>query len=249
MRARALFLKDLCCAGKTLMNFFGHAVIARRKEAARGCADPRRRNPVRAEFVLGAMLPDFASMLRVRPPRVSNSALEEGVRFHHATDEAFHGSEWFLEFSRQASSFLATNGLSRGSARAVAHVGVELELDRALVQEVAANEAYLSALDAALTKPGAGHISWGSSEHEARFQHLCHSLKIRGAQRGDSSPELVAERLRNILASRPRLALDDAGQSVVRDWVVTARPLIVSRAPLLLTEVERRLEIASSLER
>ena len=244
-----MFLKDLCCAGKTLMNFFGHAVIARRKEAARGSAEPHLASAIRAEFVLGAMLPDFASMLRVRPPRVSNSVLEEGVRFHHATDDAFHGSEWFLEFSHQASSFLAARGLSRGSARAVAHVGVELELDGALVHEAPANEAYLSALDAALTKPGAGHISWESSDYEARFQHLCHNLKSRGPPRGDSAPELVAERLRYILASRPRLALDDAGQSVVRDWVVTARPLIVSRAPLLLAEVERRLEIANSLER
>lgn len=223
------------------MNFFGHAVIAKRREAARG--------GVRAEFVLGAMLPDFASMLRVRPPQATSGALGEGLRFHHATDDAFHGSESFLEFSRHASSFLAAAGLSRGSSRAVAHVGVELLLDGALAQESAANEAYLSAVDLALTKSVASHIQWQSSEYEARFQHLCHSLKNRGAARTDTSAELVAERLRNILASRPRLALDDAGQSVVRDWVVTARPLIVSRAPLLVLEVERRLEIGNSLER
>jgi hypothetical protein len=223
------------------MNFFGHAVIARRKEAALGF--------VRAEFVLGAMLPDFASMLRVRPPEVLSEILADGVRFHHATDDAFHGAESFLEFSHQASSFLLAHGLSRGSARAVAHVGVELVLDGALAHESAANEAYLSAVDVALTKSVASHIQWQSSEYEARFQHLCHSLRSRGAARTDTSAELVAERLRNILANRPRLALDDAGQSVVRDWVVTARPLIVSRAPLLVLEVERRLEIGNSLER
>jgi hypothetical protein len=223
------------------MNFFGHAVIARRKEAIR--------EQVRAEFVLGAMLPDFASMLGVRPPQTTSNALAEGMRFHHATDDAFHGSESFLEFSRHASSFLLANGLSRGSARAVAHVGVELVLDGALAHEQAANEAYLSAIDAALTAPVASHIHWETSEYEAHFQHLCRSLKSRGALRGDTSPEVIAERLRNILARRPRLALDDAGQSVVRHWVVAARPLIVSRAPLLVVEVERRLEIANSLER
>jgi hypothetical protein len=223
------------------MNFFGHAVIARRKEAGRGV--------VRAEFVLGAMLPDFASMLGARPPRATASVLAEGMRFHHATDDAFHGSESFLEFSRHASSFLSANGLSRGSARAVAHVGVELVLDGALAHENAANEAYLSALDAALTKPVAGHIHWETSEYESGFEHLCQSLERRGALRGDASAEVLAERLRNILARRPRLALDDAGQSVVRDWVVAARPLIVSRAPLLVVEVERRLERANSLER
>jgi len=223
------------------MNFFGHAVIARRKEAARG--------EVRAEFVLGAMLPDFASILRVRPPHASSHPLREGILFHHATDEAFHGSESFLEFSRQASSYLLERGLSRGSARAVAHVGVELVLDAALAQESAANEAYLSALDAALTNDVQGRITWEGGAHEIRFQQLCQNLKRRGPLQGDAAPELTAERLRNILAGRPRLALDDAGQSVVRDWVVAARPLILSRAPRLVLEVERRLQTASSLER
>jgi hypothetical protein len=217
------------------MNFFGHAVIARRKEATHGA--------VRAEFVLGAMLPDFASMLRVRPPRVVSDALADGVHFHHATDDAFHGAESFLEFSHQASRFLLAHGLSRGSARAVAHVGVELVLDGALAHENAASEAYLSAIDAALTISVASRIKWEADEQEARFQHLCHNLRSRGAARSDASPELVAERLRNILAHRPRLALDEAGQSVVRDWVVMARPLIVARAPLLVFEVEQRLEI------
>lgn len=223
------------------MNFFGHAVIARRKELGRGA--------VRPEFVLGAMLPDFASMLRVRPPLAEGQELSEGIRFHHATDEAFHGAESFLEFSRQASSFLLERGLSRGSARAVAHVGVELVLDAALTLENAANEAYLSALDAALTSDVQGRITWEGRAHEVRFQQLCHNLKLRGPLQGDAPPELTAERLRNILAGRPRLALDDAGQSVVRDWVVAARPLIVSRAPRLVLEVERRLQTASSLER
>jgi hypothetical protein len=223
------------------MNFFGHAVIARRTEAAHG--------RLRAEFVLGAMLPDFAAMLRVHPPSVTSPALEAGVHFHHATDRAFHGAESFLEFSRLASSFLLERGLSRGSARAVAHVGVELVLDGALAHESAANEAYLWALDAALTTPVASHITWKTIEYESRFQHLCHTLRSRGAVRADPPNELIAERLRNILASRPRLALDDAGQSVVRDWIVAARPLIVSRAPFVVAEVERRLELGNDLER
>ena len=80
------------------MNFFGHALVAERDEATRGA--------VRAEFVLGSMLPDFASMLRLRPPRATSATLEAGLRFHHRTDAAFHGSRSFLEFSGQASKFL-----------------------------------------------------------------------------------------------------------------------------------------------
>ncbi|HEY4104573.1 MAG TPA: hypothetical protein VGM44_11815 [Polyangiaceae bacterium] len=222
------------------MNFFGHAVIAERSEAARG--EPR------AEFVLGAMLPDFASMLRVRPPSTTHEAVAEGIRFHHATDDAFHGSESFLEFSRQASSFLRERGLSRGAARAVAHVGVELLIDGAL-PENAANEAYLSALAAALTNDVASHIQWQAVEQEARFQHLCHNLRARGAPRRDAPPELVAERLRNILASRPRLAMDEAGQSVVTDWIVSSGPLIAAKAKLVVTEVEQRLALSHRFER
>jgi hypothetical protein len=102
-----------------------------------------------------------------------------------------------------------------------------------------------SAIECALTTRVADHIEWQSTDGQARFTHLCHSLASRGAVRGDTPPELIVERLRNILAGRPRLALDDAGQTVVRDWAVTTGPLIVSGAPLLLKEVEQRLESAT----
>ena len=222
------------------MNFFGHALVAQRNEATRGA--------VRAEFVLGSMLPDFASMLRTRPPSTTDAAMGAGLRFHHVTDEAFHGSRAFLEFSGQASSFLTSRGLARGSARAVAHVGVELLLDAALAGE-RANEAYLSAIESALTLTVSDHIQWVDRDAKMRFSHLCHSLESRGAVQPDTSPELIAQRLRNILADRPRLALDDGGQSVVRDWAMTMRPSILAGAAALLAEVELRLELANHLER
>ena len=218
------------------MNFFGHALVAQRTEATRGS--------VRAEFVLGAMLPDFASMLRSRPPKVALDALGAGLTFHHDTDEAFHGSPSFLAFSRQASAFLADRGLSRGGARAVAHVGVELLLDGAFAAEITANEAYLSAVDCGLTEPVASRIHWPDHALAPRFRQLCQNLKLRGAFPSDTPAELIAERLRGILANRPRLAMDEAGQSVVREWIMTARPMIVSGAPLLLREVQQRLEKA-----
>ncbi len=217
------------------MNFFGHAVIAERFEAARGAH--------RAEFVLGAMLPDFASMLRMRPPGASLADVEAGLRFHHSTDEAFHGARSFLEFSGEASRFLIGRGLSRGSARAVAHVGVELLLDTALVSE-RANEAYLSAISSALTTRVAEQLRWATLDGPGRFSKLCQHLSRRGALEADVSPEVIAERLRNILANRPRLTLDDAGQSVVRDWAKRVGPAIQSGAPLLLREVEQRLAIS-----
>jgi hypothetical protein len=215
------------------MNFFGHALIAQRNRGIIGTISP--------EFVLGAMLPDFASMLRTRPPETSLDAVEAGLAFHHRTDAAFHGSQSFLEFSRHASSFLTAHGLARGSARAVAHVGVELLLDSAFARETAANEAYLRAVECGLTTHVATRIHWLTNDLESRFQHLCHGLRQRGAFRSDTPAELIAERLRNILADRPRQAMDDRGQSVVRDWVMSARPSIVSGAAQLLMEVEQRL--------
>jgi len=215
------------------MNFFGHAWIARRNEATRGS--------IRAEFVLAAMLPDFASMLRTRPPAATLDTLQAGLAFHHRTDDAFHGSPSFLEFSHEASRFLHGRGLPRGTARAVAHVGVELLLDAAFARENEANEAYLSAVDCALTEHVQGHIHWQASDAHERFRHLCLNLRSRGPVHENPAAELVAQRLRSILADRPRLAMDDHGQSVVREWVSSARPRINLGAPRLLREVEQRL--------
>lgn len=218
------------------MNFLGHALVARRHEATRG--------PIRDEFVLGAMLPDFASMLRARPPVTALAELTEGVSFHHRTDDAFHGSSSFLAFSRQAVSFLDEHGVARGTARAVAHVGVELLLDAAFAREPAANEAYLSALAQASQARIRELIRWQTVEQSRRFEQLCHNLLERGRFQENPKSELVAQRLQNILADRPRLAMDDRGLSVVRDWVESARSQITSGAPQLLREVEQRLQLA-----
>ena len=218
------------------MNFFGHALIAQRDEETRGS--------IRAEFVLGAMLPDFAAMLRTRPPLATLAALSAGVSFHHRTDDAFHGSQAFLEFSRQASSFLSERGVLRGTARAVAHVGVELLLDAAFARESGVNEAYLSAIACALTEQVHGSICWHSSDARERFRQLCHNLHQRGRFQENPESELLAQRLQTILADRPRLAMDDRGLLVVREWIERARSQITSGAPQLLREVEQRLYLA-----
>ena len=220
------------------MNFFGHALIAQRAEATRG--------PIRSEFVLGAMLPDFASMLRTRPPVATLDALSAGLSFHHQTDDAFHGSQSFLEFSRQASSFLSDRGLPRGTARAVAHVGVELLLDAAFAGENGANEAYLSAVACAESERVERCIFWPTSDLSQRFRELCRNLQNRGRFQENPASELVAERLRRILADRPRLAMDERGLLVVQEWVSSARSGITSGAPQLLRELEQRLRLAPS---
>lgn len=182
-------------------------------------------------------------MLRTRPPLATLAALSAGVSFHHRTDDAFHGSHSFLEFSRQASSFLSERGVSRGTARAVAHVGVELILDGAFARESGVNEAYLSAIDCAASERVHGFIRWHASDAHERFQHLCHNLRLRGRFQETPESELVAQRLQRILADRPRLAVDDRSLLVVLDWIESARSKITAGAPQLLYEVEERLHL------
>jgi hypothetical protein len=187
------------------------------------------------------MLPDFAAMLRVRPPHTLSAALSAGVQFHHATDRVFHEATAFLEISRTAFRWLSEHGLGKGGARAVAHIGVEILLDGALATaDEPGAEAYLRALEHASDARVSGQIAWDVPT-AARFVNLCHTLLARGVSREEPAAELVAARVRRALDGRPRLALDDAGQSVVRDWVTLARASIVARAPGIIFELEQRL--------
>ena len=100
------------------MNFFGHTVLAVRRGG-----DP--------SFVLGAMLPDFATMIRARPPRPEHTGIGSGMQFHWRTDEVFHRSAAFLALTHQAVAWLSARGVRSGSALAAAHIGVEVLLDAA----------------------------------------------------------------------------------------------------------------------
>ncbi len=90
------------------MNFFGHTVLAVRRGG-----DP--------SFVLGAMLPDFATMIRARPPRPEHTDIGSGMQFHWRTDEVFHRSAAFLALTHQAVAWLSARGVRSGSALAAAH--------------------------------------------------------------------------------------------------------------------------------
>jgi hypothetical protein len=212
------------------MNFFSHAAVARRFSE-----DP--------EFVLGAMLPDFASMLGARLPEVTHETLARGVRFHHVTDHAFHDLEAFRMLSREAHTELRERGLGRGSARAVAHVGIEILLDITLGQSAPAQDAYLSGLEAGLHHDLAALLAWPARECE-RLRDLLETLRSRGVVL-DTSSAIVVERIKRTLARRPRLALGDDDPPRVFDWVEQARTRVVRSTPALVAslhvELERRL--------
>jgi hypothetical protein len=209
------------------MNFFSHAAVARRFSEE-------------SEFVLGAMLPDFASMLGARLPGVGHPTLERGVAFHHLTDHAFHELPAFRMLSREAHGELAARGVGRGPARAVAHVGIEIVLDVTLGQSAAARDAYLSGLAAGMRPDLVATVAWPAKDRE-RFVDLCETLARRGVVL-DTSSATIVERIRRTLARRPRLALAVDDPPRVLDWVETARGRIVGLTPALVAELHRELE-------
>jgi hypothetical protein len=212
------------------MNFFSHAAVAHHFSE-----DP--------EFVFGAMLPDFASMLGVRPPAVIRETLERGVRFHHLTDHVFHDLPAFRALSRDAHGALRERGLGRGASRAVAHVGIEILLDITLGQSAAAQAAYLSGLRAGLALELVAAVAWRDGERE-RAADLLETLLARGVIL-DTSSAIVVERIRRTLARRPRLALGDDDPPRVFDWVEATRARVVGSTPALVLglhdELGRRL--------
>jgi hypothetical protein len=209
------------------MNFFSHAVVARSFSE-----DP--------EFVLGARLPDFASMLGARLPEVAHVTLARGVRFHHVTDHVFHELETFRMLSREAHGELRERGVGRGASRAVAHVGIEILLDIALGQSAPAEDAYLSGLEAGLRHDFSASLAWPARECE-RLRDLLETLRSRGVVR-DTSSAIVVERIKRTLARRPRLALADDDPPRVLEWVERARSRVVGSTPALLASLQAELE-------
>lgn len=206
------------------MNFFGHATVA--------CW--QRREPA---FVLGAMLPDFASMSRTRVAAVEHPEAAAGVALHHRTDAAFHRCEAFRVLYRDGVEALRARGLARGAAWGAAHVGIELALDGALVDDRDVGAVYVDALEAARHVP----IRWRDERGAARWQRIHERLAERGVPHDYRDPEIVAQRVGLVLSHRPNLALADGEQAIVARWLRDAAPSIAAAAPMMLDDVRAAL--------
>src|SRR4051794_21846302 len=92
------------------VNFFGHAAVASWSSSSPGVG-------------LGAMLPDFATMIRTRLAErgeASTSAeVAAGIALHHATDAAFHVLPAVTALMRELDDRLLHHGCARGPRRAV----------------------------------------------------------------------------------------------------------------------------------
>ncbi len=134
--------------------------------------------------------------------------------------------------------------MRRGTARAVAHIGVEILLDEILSREEQSRRAYL----AALSIPLDGALRFDAPADGERFEALRRTLIDRAAAARNASAGEQALRIRRTLQHRPRLSTDDAGQSAIERWITRARPEIEAVAPRLLAEVRERLARAPSAE-
>lgn len=209
------------------MNFLAHASVALRIDPG---ADPKT--------VLGAMLPDFASMSRARLALAADPAVSDGIALHLATDDVFHGAPEFLALYTRGIDALEALGVGRGAARAVAHVGTELLLDGLLLGDPALDAAYLEAVALPIAPLG---LSFRSGAE--RFEALFARLTEHGLPEDYRSPERVALRLEQILARRPRLALAPGDRARIVPFLEETRERLDARLPALLDEVDAGLSL------
>ncbi|HEX7671723.1 MAG TPA: hypothetical protein VF395_19150 [Polyangiaceae bacterium] len=215
------------------MNFFGHAVVATWQSAHPG-------------FVLGAMLPDFATMIGARVPSVNHADVASGVRFHHDTDRVFHDAPTFRSLQADARRTLREQGLPRPCALAVGHIGVEILLDSALGDDPRGRAGYEAALAAGHPNELGAHVEWATPGEVADYGRLVSVLAERGIPSEAQSPSTSAWRIARALAPRPRLRLDADGERLVREWAEIAAPVIALAARELVQEILRGLETAGA---
>ena len=204
------------------MNFFGHSVVA-------GWQDNRARH------LLGSMLPDFETMVRVPLTEVRDSDIQRGIDLHHRTDSAFHRAPAFLALCARALDELGDAGVRRGTARAVGHVGSEMFLDGWLARDQSHVDDYLAALDLEVDDL----LGWQDDGHA--FSKLHTRLTLWGAPRDYADPSFVLQRLNDVLRLRPALAVPEEQSDRVAQFIPSLQQMVERAAPELLHEVQDAL--------
>lgn len=186
---------------------------------------------------LGAALPDFAAMGRFHLqvpttlwPDARDQAIRAGIALHHRTDEAFHRHPWFTERVQVLRQRLEAQGMARGPARAIAHVGPEMLLDGALL---GGHQPLIDATFAALDHHRPSLVDWTRSITADRAidwaTHLGRLVDY-GLPSDYADPAAVAHRLQRILAGRPRLGFPASQLGIVVAELEAQYPTIASEA-------------------
>ena len=184
-------------------------------------------------FFSHALVASWRSRSPVEHPEVA-----AGVELHHQTDRAFHRLPVFVHAMSEIQSQLMARGLGRGPAAGAAHVGFEICLDVALIDEPDAVPHYLAALEVARGELRAA-FTWPADGDAVRWQALVDRLASYGPPR-PFDPGPLAERVTRARAGRPRLALDVGGTDLVRAEMpdIAARATAAAPGILLALRVE-----------
>jgi hypothetical protein len=185
-------------------------------------------------FVLGSMLPDLTSMASIRIEHVLDDEVARGIALHHETDRVFHGIAPFRALCESALDVLESDGVSRGSARAVGHVGSELLLDGVLSDDAHVRAAYSRALEVALEENLERSLTWKGDADAQRLRTLLQRLIGAPLPEGYRDPQFVCDRLVTILARRPRLALTARDHAPVQHWLQDAAPRVNADAAAII---------------
>lgn len=204
------------------MNFFGHAVVAS------WCA----RDP---GYVLGAMVPDFSSIISARMPVLQTVELEAGAQHHQVVDAVFHDTAEFRALCADSFGELSALGLERGRSRAVAHVGIEILLDEILSRDSDACRSYKAALEQGAADRLGARIGW-TDPQRARFEELRLALRSRETT-AVVTPEALAYRLERTFRGRVRLRMTPGDLALVLRWAPLARRRVGTAAERLLGEL------------
>jgi acyl carrier protein phosphodiesterase len=191
------------------VNFFGHAAVASWSSES-------------AAVVLGAMLPDFATMsgARIANDGEHDRELAAGIAIHHATDATFHRLPVVLGLMRDLDTLLEERGVARGPRRAVAHIGVELLLDGVLVDVGAYRTAYANAL------AHEARVEWRDADDPERFTVLMTRLRAHGVPDDLRDPKKITLRLGRMLGHRPLLAPSAADLRGIGDALAVYKPRV-----------------------
>jgi hypothetical protein len=189
------------------------------------------------------MLPDFATMCGSRIVAADDAEVAGGIALHHTTDAAFHQLPVVLGLMRELDGHLASGGCARGPRRAVAHIGMELLLDGALLDEPAYRAAYLRGLS---HDPGPGPgpgpaLHWRDPDAAPRFAMLLTRLRARGIPEDLRSPDAITTRLQHILAGRPLLAASSDDLRAIRSALIAFKPRLEVAADTVMRGVRAAL--------
>ncbi len=212
------------------MNFFGHCYVA--------CwtgHDPA--------FALGAMLPDFASMSGGRLGEVTDERIAAGIQHHLRTDAVFHAAPTFIQLMRQSNERMS-GSVRWGSARAVAHIGVELFVDAHLVHrgEAPPQRTYSHALRRGEPADLGAALGWKKKATRDRFESLRQRLLSYALPPEIGQPKVVSARLQRALRDRDRLRILPDELAAVENELQSMQADVASEADALLDEVRRGLE-------